>query len=112
MGHEVGFSGTMQHDGAYDIDENFELAADGDECTLAVETGSFDQQWTSQPLRRATRFDQLQGLIVDVEMGDPPPGGMVFEWDYVNVQCVCNDPSVNPEPTPTPFHFTIPGEQE
>jgi hypothetical protein len=107
-GTRLVFSGTTQHDGAYEIDPAVTFAVDGEEWTLATETGSAAQQWTPQPMRRATRFDHIGGLIVDLEMGNPHTGGMVFEWDYLRLECQCTDPSVNPDPTPNPFDFTIP----
>lgn len=110
-GTRLVFSGSAASDGAHELTGLTSYEVDGVAWTVAVETKSwdFEDNWTAQPLNRRGRFDGAAGLTFDVEMGTPHPGGVVPEWDYVHLKCVCADQTVNPLPLPNPFDFTYPG---
>lgn len=65
--------------------------------------------WQPSVMRRHTRFDHADGLIVTVDSYRHQSGGWSGPY-YPGIQVVCTsmDPAVHPDAMPNPYDFTIP----
>jgi hypothetical protein len=64
--------------------------------------------WTAGDIRRSTRFELQQGLIVQLDGAARPPGTGGTTFNNLTLICTCLDPETNPIPSGNPYDFTIP----
>ena len=104
-------AGTDHSDGQLDAVKGTNLGVAGGEWTLTVEAyrpqdgGGFG--WEEPEMRRATRFDPVDGLVVDLEFGIKPGNIIGPVYEYLHLNCLSADPQMNPNATANPFDFTI-----
>lgn len=105
-------SGSDAADGGYDIafGRVVDVAASGARWQLQTQFFPFGgPDWEPGDMRRTTRFEVQNGLIVQIDGAARPPGtGTTFA--NLTLMCTCLDPETNPIPAPNPYDFTIPGE--
>ncbi len=105
-------SGSDNADGRHRMypDTPFTVAVSGNEWTIALEYSSDDATWEGDDARKTTAFLPQIGLTVslDTRRWDPVSPGTPFLG--MRLLCTSLDPAINPEQTPNPFDFTLPGD--
>ena len=97
-------SGSDAADGRYEVSSGqaVNLQVTGVSWSIIFEIQPFPptggEAWDQRTVRRATRFEPPDGLIVQLDTAPP----------RLSLICVSMDPAVNPDTTANPYDFTIP----
>lgn len=101
LGHfRMRLFGTDNADGEYDGQQPA-IEVSGAQWTLEIEqaTVDLDNPWKPLPMRQAHRYDQTEGLVIDLSA----------QGHHCDLLCVSADPVINPAPVPFPYDFSLPG---
>ena len=97
-------TGSDNADGRYNVEpaQALNLQVTGAAWSIGFEMEPFPPTggpWEQRTVKRATRFEPPNGLIVQLETAAMP---------RLALTVTSMDPAVNPNPAPNPYDFTIP----
>jgi len=101
-------------DGAYDVafGQPLEIVIDGEAWELELQHLQFgedqDPTWKTSTVRRSTRYDEVSGLIVQLDGATRTAGSAGDAFNNLTLVCTSLDPETHPNPGPSPYDFTIP----
>lgn len=101
-------------DGEYDVafGQQVDMVIDGQEWMLEIQHFPFgegqDSNWTMSAVRRSTRFDEGDGLTVQLDGAARPAESPGDTFNNLTLVCTSLDPETHPNPGPNPYDFTVP----
>ena len=105
-------SGSDNADGPYHVafGEPLTVQVQGQAWQLGTQFFPFEPavDWQPGAVRRTTRFEPKQGLIVQLDGASHPPSSSSTSFNNLTLICTCMDPETNPIPADNPYDFTLP----